>query len=813
MGCSSSKSDTGAKSSGLHYVVDNSPAVMLPLEKGCQYHLYLSHLWKSGQDPIRIVKHLLRDMLPGVRAFLDVDDLAFGTGIQDLDHSLCVAIFLTAGYLESKNTMRELLRAVMMKKHIIVIMEPDEHELSREAIKASLVKNEQERYAKWKFDEEVKKWQEIDKTGPLPSHHVIFDAIFAHEVIEWNRNVHFQAVTTRLIASRLIEPRGDTYTPAELTHQRIEHAIPKLVTPTKYHVYASPHNPGAADLMVEVALFRIRGRRTVRGQLLITERREDISESDAILIYLTSKTWADPSGYSKEFAEDVKIAIDAGCRLILAHEVMSPVIVNDTRDACTFDHFFLVTPHDLINQGLYREVALPLKAGAYRDVSLTMLAMKLSEKLAQRKSRISSPSKEHHTSLKAAVHPTKPQLVDDALELAREAEEPLLEESTWSTRGGAELEAHLAATTIVDATWLLKLAKGEVMPERAGVVPAWQQLPPEAKLHLTTLRKTTMDSSLPVAVLSYGWAAQNHPDPTGALLRKLMPVFEAMAHSCKYGTGAGGRPTAWGIVWDFMSLPQRGYTSGYDKDRDDRSPYELARFAKGLKSINVWYAHQHVVTLVADLPMPTGAVNPAPIDRRGWCIFERQLSSLRKDGYCCLQLSGLSRVEGPRWWHIVKVCVAGRRAPQTPEAFEAMMWAGMADGSIKFTNGKDATEICIPQYREGFVRLMQQEGDLRFGDCGWGDAEVRELVASLQFAHAEGATSQARQLDLVSNKLTVTATNPLIELLASGAVPKLRKLWLLDNKEMGVSTEEIFHLKDAGKQCGVDVLVGAVNDV
>ena len=39
--------------------------------------------------------------------------------------------------------------------------------------------------------------------------------------------------------------------------------------------------------------------------------------------------------------------------------------------------------------------------------------------------------------------------------------------------------------------------------------------------------------------------------------------------------------------------------------------------------------------------MPEGALNSAPIDRRGWCIFERRLSSVRKHGECCLALSGM----------------------------------------------------------------------------------------------------------------------------------------------------------------------------
>ena len=99
-----------------------------------------------------------------------------------------------------------------------------------------------------------------------------------------------------------------------------------------------------------------------------------------------------------------------------------------------------------------------------------------------------------------------------------------------------------------------------------------------------------------------------------------------------------------------MSLPQRGYTTRYVDDErdadgklirshDDRTPYQLARFGKGLKGINVWYGAQFTTTLVCDFEMSAGAENSAPIDKRGWCIFERRLSSVRKYGDCCLTLS------------------------------------------------------------------------------------------------------------------------------------------------------------------------------
>jgi hypothetical protein len=100
-------------------------------------------------------------------------------------------------------------------------------------------------------------------------------------------------------------------------------------------------------------------------------------------------------------------------------------------------------------------------------------------------------------------------LREDAAHAAAEAAKPLPEGSEWHFCGGEELEEPLACTTLIDAAWLLMFALGEVMPERAGVVPAWQDVPPEAVVRLEDLRHTTMQLFLPIAVLSYGWAARH----------------------------------------------------------------------------------------------------------------------------------------------------------------------------------------------------------------------------------------------------------------------------------------------------------------
>ena len=126
---------------------------------------------------------------------------------------------------------------------------------------------------------------------------------------------------------------------------------------------------------------------------------------------------------------------------------------------------------------------------------------------------------------------------------------------------------------------------------------------------------------LPVAVLSYGWLAKGHPDPEGVLLQKLLPALKAME---KEGVIIG-------IVWDFVSLPQRGYTTGYDPERDDRTEYERKRFVRGLSAVNIWYRSAYVTTLVCDFDeIYAGAENPNPIDKRGGAYSRRAWAGCRR---------------------------------------------------------------------------------------------------------------------------------------------------------------------------------------
>ena len=76
------------------------------------------------------------------------------------------------------------------------------------------------------------------------------------------------------------------------------------------------------------------------------------------------------------------------------------------------------------------------------------------------------------------------------------------------------------------------------------------------------------------------------------------------------------------------------------------------------------------------------------------------------------------------WIGLKHECAAARPAPMLPAAFEAMVRAGIADGGLAFTHGKDATGVCIPQYEKGFLDQLGTAKKLVYRELNWGPAEA-----------------------------------------------------------------------------------------
>merc|ERR1719267_91075 len=80
----------------------------LPLAHGQKWHLFLSHIWGTGQDQCAAIKRQLQLLLPGVSIFLDVDDLESIDALEQyVDQTAVIMIFVSKGYFKSGNCLRE----------------------------------------------------------------------------------------------------------------------------------------------------------------------------------------------------------------------------------------------------------------------------------------------------------------------------------------------------------------------------------------------------------------------------------------------------------------------------------------------------------------------------------------------------------------------------------------------------------------------------------------------------------------------------------------------------------------------------------
>ena len=99
---------------------------VLELSPECHFHGFISHCWGTGQDQTHTVVRRLQLLLPGVRIWLDVDNLDdVGRLEESVADAMTFLVFLSCGYFESWNCRRELYAALALTRPFIPIHEAD----------------------------------------------------------------------------------------------------------------------------------------------------------------------------------------------------------------------------------------------------------------------------------------------------------------------------------------------------------------------------------------------------------------------------------------------------------------------------------------------------------------------------------------------------------------------------------------------------------------------------------------------------------------------------------------------------------------
>ena len=203
--------------------------------------------------------------------------------------------------------------------------------------------------------------------------------------------------TLRCIADRLL-PDGheQTYLQREIINEKAVFQPPTM----RFHIYCSDKNRGAMQLLEEFAdnmgltlqlapsglaqagrcsSFHLERQKRANLQsttLHVTNDIEQLRNCDFMLVYLTAQTWTRPDA-SSMFGSEVGRAMDAGVKLLLAHEMIG-VGGQESRFGCEFANFFScddgATPRQLLERGIYGTIAVALKGGNWRKTSMVMLA-------------------------------------------------------------------------------------------------------------------------------------------------------------------------------------------------------------------------------------------------------------------------------------------------------------------------------------------------------------------------------------------------------------------------------------------------------
>jgi len=307
----------------------------------------------------------------------------------EVDKSECILVFCTSQYFEKKNSLKELYRAVVQRRPILAMLEPDatqEGGLNQADVEALITNAKLDKY---KLRQKWAEWKEEGELLPVafvdhaPDEVEVRASLFATPPVEWNRLPHFQDVTIRLIAQNGIfgGKAGKLYLQGEAATGKI--SMPAPFNGREYHLFCSEFNAGAAELAEELRTADVFVSSGKKASVPLTHtsgidalKRGNV---DHMLVLLDERTWTSGEKTAK-LVEHIHEAMSTGVHIVCIHEF--PAVVGPPRHECEFGLMFgdEWTPAHLTcgPSNLYKEIALALKGGEWRLPGLVAFASKVS---------------------------------------------------------------------------------------------------------------------------------------------------------------------------------------------------------------------------------------------------------------------------------------------------------------------------------------------------------------------------------------------------------------------------------------------------
>eukprot|EP00325_Prymnesiales_sp_UTEX-LB-985_P006681 CAMPEP_0174703536 /NCGR_PEP_ID=MMETSP1094-20130205/7444_1 /TAXON_ID=156173 /ORGANISM="Chrysochromulina brevifilum, Strain UTEX LB 985" /LENGTH=1008 /DNA_ID=CAMNT_0015901471 /DNA_START=155 /DNA_END=3181 /DNA_ORIENTATION=+ len=190
------------------------------------------------------------------------------------------------------------------------------------------------------------------------------------------------------------------------------------------------------------------------------------------------------------------------------------------------------------------------------------------------------------------------------------------------------------------------------------------------------------------------------------------------------------------------------------KQIEDRDPWKVQRFKKGLAYSQVWYTHAYAVTIMQpDLPV---GFNGPSYTQSGWCTAESALSSLIKSNSLRIDIGKFTRnrLFGSNVADEIAESAAGTRMPPLlPSVIKKALQ------EKTFFNPKADREVVFNLYKDVFDAVVPYQEVLKFAGLRWGHAEAEGLAQALP------SFSKLRILDLWNNAIGAAGVRVLLKAL------------------------------------------------
>ena len=321
----------------------------LEMSDSCHFHIFLSHVWSTGQEKTQKIARMLQLHVPGIRVWLDVDQLdnigedALGKSVED---SEIFVLIYTSGYFKSENCCKEVRAAFNSNKPIFVLYEGGMKVIDT-------VKSECRFYFQSEADD-------------------VLNYIMRNEAILWlgSGAQPFAYKSVNLLVLRMLR---------HLPYYRRNYAqldrglrlgdkfdSSGFVYPEK--IFFFEKNAGV-DYLLDAFKEEHDNKISIIGDEEFFDRTSPVSLDDKVVIFNLRKNVLKDA----QFVRIVERALEARMKFVLVHE-------QDSKESCEFEQITDETPNDLLARGIYNNIAVPFYAKEeYRVISMYILLKKISD--------------------------------------------------------------------------------------------------------------------------------------------------------------------------------------------------------------------------------------------------------------------------------------------------------------------------------------------------------------------------------------------------------------------------------------------------